>query len=138
MFSDWLLVGLLAICDGRSLCATGGDCLFGQMVLIYGGHSIFGYNFLLCMPLPNGEIIMGSGHLSSFVEVMPSVIWNSKQICRGLIFCLQDFRNVEDLFPRPSDSSASSAVFGLAAPMRLVRFSPSSLELDRSEWWDND
>jgi hypothetical protein len=59
MFSDWLLVGLLAICDGRSLCATGGDCLFGQMVLIYGGHSIFGYNFLFCIPLPNGEITMG-------------------------------------------------------------------------------
>ena len=40
---------------------------------------------------------------------------------------------MEDLFPRPSDSSASSAVFGLAAPMRLVRFSPSSLELDHSD-----
>jgi hypothetical protein len=37
------------------------------------------------------------------------------------------------IFPRPSDSSASSAVFGLAAPMRLVRFSSSSLELDRSD-----
>ena len=61
------------------------------MVLIYGGHSIFGYNFLLRMPLPNGEIAMSSGHLSSFVEVMPSVIWKSKQICGELIFCLQDF-----------------------------------------------
>ena len=132
------------------------------------------------MPLPNGELAMGSGHLSSFVEVMPSVIWNSKQICGGPIFCLQDFRNrvsplgcrlsklgysilwalrefvnvngcssartlvveltfglagsfLRVIFPRPSDSSASSAVFGLAAPMRLVRFSSSSLELDRSD-----
>ena len=37
------------------------------------------------------------------------------------------------IFPRPSDSSASSAAFGLAAPMRLVRFSSSSLELGRSD-----
>ena len=33
----------------------------------------------------------------------------------------------------PSDSSASSAVFDLAAPMRLVRFSSSSLELGLSD-----
>ena len=69
---------------------------------------------IFCFVCPfrmNGELAMGSGHLSSFVEVMPSVIWKSKQICGGLIFCLQDFRNVEDLFPRPSDCSNAIGSF---------------------------
>ncbi len=46
--------------------------------------------------------------------------------------------SVSRMLPSPSDirchcASASSAVFGLAAPMRLVRFSSSSLELGLSD-----
>ena len=90
--------------------------LFGLMFLSFGGvgHLAFdtainASNFLSLWAINGNSLI---------TMVSLSLVSCPMQLRRAII-CNQDhFLRV--ISPRPSDSSASSAVFGLAAPMRLV------------------